>query len=135
MIRFGVVGTGWRTQFFLRIAQARPDLFEVVGVVTRDAARAADWARPFGVRLFESLDEMLAQNPLYVITSVSWDANPPMIHALAEHGVPILSETPPAPDVERLKRAVSSGAKWCQNRRYGAVSRTAHARSAHCIRA
>ena len=41
MINFGIVGTGWRSEFFLRIAAACPDKFRVVGLVTRDVARAS----------------------------------------------------------------------------------------------
>lgn len=114
MIRFGVIGTGWRTEFFLRIAQAAPDQFACVGVVTRDKQRAAAWAAPFGVTLFENLDDLLAEKPLYVITSVPWDVNPTMLHQLAQRGIPALSETPPATTLDEmidLYKLVQGGAK------------------------
>lgn len=114
MIRFGVIGTGWRTEFFLRIAAERPDLFACVGVVTRDVAARSAWAAQFGVALFGSVDELLAQRPLFVVTSVTWDANPGVIRDLAARGVPVLSETPPAASVEAmadLYRLVQGGAK------------------------
>jgi predicted dehydrogenase len=114
MIRFGVVGTGWRTEFFLRITQVRPDLFTCVGVVTRDAQRAATWARPFGVKLYESLDEMLQEKPLFVVTSVPRAANPDILKQLAARGIPALSETPPAHEIAEmveLYRLVENGAK------------------------
>ena len=41
MITFGIVGTGWRSHLFLRVAQACPDQFTCAGVVTRDPRRAA----------------------------------------------------------------------------------------------
>ncbi|MEL6272674.1 MAG: Gfo/Idh/MocA family oxidoreductase, partial [Chloroflexota bacterium] len=102
MIRFGVIGTGWRTLHFIRIAAARPDLFEVVGVVTRDVERAKQQFIGYDVPLYSSLDEMLAQKPLYVITSVPWDVNPGMLTQLAEAGMPALSETPPATTIEDM---------------------------------
>lgn len=102
MIRFGIVGTGWRTAFFLRIAAACPGRFECVGVVSRDPQRAAEWARPFGVRLFGSIDELLAERPLFVVTSVPWDANPGVVGELTQRGVPVLSETPPARTVDEM---------------------------------
>lgn len=114
MIRFGVVGTGWRTRFFLRIAHARPDLFEVVGIVTRDIERAREWAKPYDVPFFATIDDLLAQNPLYVITSVPWDVNPQVIKELTAKGIPVLSETPPATsiaDMEDLYGLVENGAK------------------------
>jgi predicted dehydrogenase len=121
MIRFGVVGTGWRTEFFLRVAQARPDLFACVGVVTRDIARRQAWAEPFGVTLYDSLHDLLAQNPLYVITSVTWDANPEIMHQLADEGMPVLSETPPARSVDELNglyERVQQGAKFAVAEQY-----------------
>ncbi|MEM6281535.1 MAG: Gfo/Idh/MocA family oxidoreductase [Chloroflexota bacterium] len=114
MIRFGVIGTGWRTLHFIRIAAARPDLFTVVGVVTRDVERAKSQFTGYNVPLFGSVDEMLAQKPLYVITSVPWDVNPVMLTQLAGAGVPALSETPPATTIEdmnALYQLVQNGAK------------------------
>lgn len=121
MIRFGVVGTGWRTEFFLRVANARPDLFTCVGVVTRNIDNKREWAEPFGVTLYDSLDDLLAQNPLYVITSVTWDANPDIMHYLADNNMPVLSETPPARTVEELNalyERVQQGAKFAVAEQY-----------------
>jgi predicted dehydrogenase len=33
--RFGVIGSGWRSEFFLRIAAALPDQLQVAGIVAR----------------------------------------------------------------------------------------------------
>lgn len=114
MIRFGVVGTGWRTRFFVRVAEARPDLFQVAGVVTRDMERAKQWMLPYDVPLYASLDTLLAQKPLFVLTSLPWHVNPAVLHELAEKDVPALSETPPAGSVaemEALFQTVQQGAK------------------------
>lgn len=115
MIEFGIVGTGWRSEFFCRIATTRPDLFRVVGVVTRNRQATADFGHQFNTPLFESIDEMLAATrPLYVITSVPWAPNPGVIQALVARGMPVLSETPPAPSVAEmieLCQLVEKGAK------------------------
>jgi predicted dehydrogenase len=114
MIRFGVVGTGWRTEFFLRIVQARPDIFECVGIVTRDIERSTAWAARFGAKLYDSVSDMLENKPLFVVTSVPWSVNPGMLELLVKRGYPVLSETPPATTVsemEALYRLVQQGAK------------------------
>lgn len=114
MIRFGVVGTGWRTEFFLRVARARPDLFTAVGVVTRDVQKATLWAEPFGVPLFESLDDLLAQKPLFVVTSIPRTVNAEVMAYLTKRGMPVLSETPPAAtidEMDQLYQRVKQGAK------------------------
>lgn len=102
LIRFGVVGSGWRTLFFLRVARARPDLFEVAGVVSRTAERAAAVHKEWGVPGLTSLDALLAAKPEYVVSSVPWEVNPGILRTLAERGMPVLSETPPAPDLKAL---------------------------------
>ncbi len=114
MIRFGVVGTGWRTEFFLRVARDCPDQFACIGIVSRDPEGKAEWAAPYGVPLFGSIEDMLVHKPLFVVTSVPWDVNPHMIEALAARGIPVLSETPPAPGIEgmsHLYRLIGQGAK------------------------
>ncbi|MEM7119400.1 MAG: Gfo/Idh/MocA family oxidoreductase, partial [Chloroflexota bacterium] len=115
MIHFGIVGTGWRSEFFCRIAAARPDLFKVLGIVTRNRQATAVFGETFNVPLVESIDEMLqATKPLFVITSVPWAPNPGVIKDLVARGLPVLSETPPAPSVDEmieLCQLVDKGAK------------------------
>jgi len=101
-IRFGVVGSGWRCLFYLRVARARPDLFEVAGVVSRSAERAAAVRREWEVPAFTELDDLLAAKPEFVVTSVPWNVNPDLLRALAGKQMPALSETPPAPDLPSL---------------------------------
>ena len=100
-IRFGIVGTGWRALFYLRIAKARPDLFEVTGLVSRKPS--GEFSREWGAPVHGSLDDLLkSAPPSFVVTSVPWKVNPDLIRDLVGRGVPVLSETPPAPDVESL---------------------------------
>jgi predicted dehydrogenase len=89
-------------------------MFEVLGIVTRDIERAREWAKPYEVKCFSSLDELLAQSPLFVISSLPSNVNPTILAQLAEKGVPSLSETPPARSIEEMEslfRLVQSGAK------------------------
>ena len=42
--RFAIVGSGWRSAFYLRVAAALRQRFEVSGLLSRDAARqAGEW--------------------------------------------------------------------------------------------
>ena len=101
-IRFGIVGTGWRSAFFLRVARAKPEQFEVVGFVSRTADRAAAVSKEWGVPGFTALADLLAARPEFVVTSVPWGPNPGLLLELAKAGMPALSETPPAPDLETM---------------------------------
>jgi hypothetical protein len=102
-IVFGIIGAGWRTEFYLRIAQVLPEVFEVAGLVNSQPVKRAALGARWGIRTFASLDEMLgATSPVFVVVSVSWEACPGLIRDLAARSVPVLSETPPAPDLEAL---------------------------------
>jgi predicted dehydrogenase len=102
---FGVIGGGWRAEFFLRIARDLPAQFPLVGMVVRDPAKRQVleelWPGPF----FASLEELLEYGkPGFVVTSVSWSSNLPLIEFLAGERIPVLSETPIAPSLEELQR-------------------------------
>lgn len=102
-IDFVIVGSGWRAEFFLRVAAVMPDRFRCLGVTSRDAGKRAALEATWEVSAYATPEEMLnATDPLYAISAVSWDANPDVIKRLAGGGMPVLSETPPAPDVDGL---------------------------------
>ena len=115
MITFGIVGTGWRTLFFLRVAQACPDRFKVVGMVTRNPANVSAAVKAFEVPLYTSVDDLIAATKsMFMVTSVPWDVNPGLIQTLVERDMPVLSETPPARTLEEmlgLWTLVEQGAK------------------------
>ena len=48
-IIFGIIGGGWRAEFFLRIARSLPERFRVAGMLVRDAAKGARLEAAFGV--------------------------------------------------------------------------------------
>jgi hypothetical protein len=102
-IQFGIVGAGWRSEFYLRIVRAMPERFEITGMVIRNREKRSAFAAQWGVPTFPTLDEMLAAtSPSFVVTSVSWPANPGFLAELSERSIPVLSETPPAPDLDGL---------------------------------
>ncbi|GAA1011914.1 hypothetical protein Aple_013710 [Acrocarpospora pleiomorpha] len=102
--RFGLVGSGWRSEFFVRLARQLPERLSVSGVVTRSAERGAEVESRWGVPAFRSIGDMLAaERPEFVITSVPWPVNPVVIKELVEFGVPVLAETPPAADLDGLR--------------------------------
>ncbi|MFK3979113.1 Gfo/Idh/MocA family protein [Micromonospora sp. NPDC050397] len=102
--RFGIVGSGWRSLFFLRLARLLPQWFEVTGVVTRTASRGEEVRAEWGVPTFRTTEELLAHGrPDFVIVSVPWAVTPEATRELVGQGVRVLAETPPAPDVDGLR--------------------------------
>jgi predicted dehydrogenase len=102
--RFGLVGSGWRSAFFLRLAQQAPERFAVTGVVTRTADRGAEVEVLWKVPTYRTIPQLLAaERPEFVIPCVPWSQTAQTTIELVEAGVPVLAETPPAADLEGLR--------------------------------
>lgn len=96
MTTFALVGAGWRAAWFWRVAAALPGL-QCVGAVVRGP-------RPLPVAAFGSLEQCLAQaRPDFVVTATPWEVTPRVVREVVAAGLPVLAETPPAPDVEGLR--------------------------------
>lgn len=98
--RYGIVGSGWRTGFFLRLAEAMPERFAVSGVVTRTAESGREIEAQWRVPTVRTVDELGAVD--FVVVSVPWKVTPVVTAELVAKGIPVLTETPPAPDVSGL---------------------------------
>ncbi len=102
-VEFGIIGGGWRAEFFLRVAAALPGRFAVCGMFVRNETKGRALEETFGVKTCRSLEELLAScAPAFVVVSVPWEVAPEMLKDLAGRSVPALCETPPAPDAARL---------------------------------
>lgn len=106
-IEFGVIGAGWRTKFFLRIAMAFPEKFRCVGVVIRDVEKHAAFSSEWNVPAYGTLKELADHQPMdFVVVSTSENEN--VLIDVAQEGIACLCETPPAGDIEGLKRVYES---------------------------
>ncbi|MEA2654533.1 MAG: hypothetical protein QOI37_1760 [Chloroflexota bacterium] len=101
--RFAIVGGGWRAEFFLRVAAALPEWFAVSGLYTRGVARREAIGSQFGVAVPASLDALLGDAPAFVVVATPWAVTPVLLGELSERGMPVLAETPPAPDLDGLR--------------------------------
>jgi predicted dehydrogenase len=102
-LRFAVVGSGWRAEFFVRMARLLPDRFACVGVVSRDAGRRAWVEREWGVPAVGAIGDLPAPAPELVVTATPWPVTPEAVVELVGLGLPVLAETPPAPDADGLR--------------------------------
>ncbi|WP_220183229.1 Gfo/Idh/MocA family protein [Sphaerisporangium album] len=104
-VRFGVVGHGWRADFYLRLARQAPDRFQCVGAVTRRPEAGAGLEREWDIPTYRRPEDLVAAGaPEVVVTSVPRTANPGVLRTLVGLDVAVLSETPPAEDVDGLRR-------------------------------
>ena len=96
MTTFAVIGAGWRAEMFWRLAAGLDDL-QCTGAVVRTP-------RELPVPAFGSLAECVAAtSPDFVVTAVPWPVNPGVVTEAVERGLPVLAETPPAPDAAGLR--------------------------------
>ena len=113
-ITFAVVGGGWRSEFFLRIAEALPDRFNVSAIFSRTEASRAKLAGNWKVPVVDSIDAVIKSKPDFVVVSVPRVVCPDLILELARREMPVLAETPPAEQIEdmtRLWRSLPQGAR------------------------
>jgi predicted dehydrogenase len=95
---FALAGFGFRAAALHRVAQALPEL-HCVGAVVRAPQR-----RTLPVPAFAELGQCLRQaRPDFLVTAVPAAANPPIITDAVARGLPVLAETPPAPDLPALR--------------------------------
>ncbi|MBT2643231.1 Gfo/Idh/MocA family oxidoreductase [Bacillus sp. ISL-41] len=93
MVRFGVVGTNWITEAFIKGASHHQD-FQLNAVYSRTEDRAAEFAGKFGVdTIFTDLEEMAKSNLIDAV----YIASPNSLHAsqaktLMENGKHVLCE-------------------------------------------
>lgn len=99
------MGHGWRAGFYPRIAAALPEVFECVGIVTRELSTGRGVEERWHVPTFRTVRELAAVGDLdAVVVAVPPPAAPVVIEELAARGIPVLTETPPAPTTDELNR-------------------------------
>jgi predicted dehydrogenase len=103
-VRFLVVGTGWRSRFFFRLA---PQLEEVdlAGVVVHQTCTTEEAESLWHAPAYTSLENALMdQKPEFVVVSVPRTVAPDITREVVNAGLPVLLETPPASDLEEMRR-------------------------------
>jgi predicted dehydrogenase len=100
---FGVVGSGWRAEFFVRLARLLPERLAVAGAVVRREEAVGEVASRWELPVYRSVEELVDRHrPEFVITSVPRTVNPDLVTRLVRTGTPVLSETPPALDLDGM---------------------------------
>lgn len=111
-IRFGLIGSGWRAEFYIRIAKALPEKFELTGVVIRDREKGEAFAAKFGVNVVQSLEELLNNQLDYVVLSIKRGIVSDYLIELFKRGIPVLCETPPGETIEALEELWEQAVKY-----------------------
>lgn len=102
-IVFGLIGSGWRAEFYIRIAKALPELFNITGVLIRNEEKGKLFAEKFGVSVVNSIEELTKDNPDYVVLAIKRGLVSDYLTELFQRGIPVLCETPPGESLEALE--------------------------------
>lgn len=94
MIKYGIVGAGWRSAFYLRIAELLPKEFSVSGIYIRNSEKQKEFADKYNVNICSSLEELLKTDFDFIVSCVNKDNISEMIKTLAAKNIPVLTETP-----------------------------------------
>ena len=114
MIRFAVIGSGWRSLFYVRIARALPDMFELTALLCRGQEKAYRIQKEYGIHTTTSEDEVIVSKPDFVVSAVNKSSMSDVVRYWVAKGIPVLSETPAGLDIDTLKairQDVENGAR------------------------
>lgn len=101
-LRFIVVGSGWRSLFYWRIAQALPERFELCAMLCRTEEKAEKMHREYGVPVSTSAEQCIALHPDLVVVAVNKASIAAVSTEWLARGFAVLSETPAALNEDAL---------------------------------
>lgn len=113
-LSFIIIGSGWRSLFYVRIARRYPQQFHLKYMLCRTQEKADRLAAEYGIPTTISVEECEAAKPDFVVVAVSKAGLYEETCKWAEKGFAVLCETPAAGSVEELKHLwelVKKGAK------------------------
>ena len=94
MVNYGIIGAGWRAEFYIRIAALCPELFNVCGVFIRNAQKREEFSKKYRVPVFDSLDGLIKTDFDFLVSCVSKNQINETAQMLASKSIPVLTETP-----------------------------------------
>ncbi len=101
-VRFAILGGGWRSEFYTRVANAAPDLFQIRAVWIHNPEKAVRYHQKYNVPVVTQYEDLLKLNVDFYVLCLPWEENMEYSRRLIERGYPLLTETPPAPTVRAL---------------------------------
>lgn len=121
-VRFVLVGAGWRALYYVRIAKALPQYFELCAVFCRTEEKAKALAASNSVHTTVSMEECQRLRPDFVVVAVKKEAIAAVSEEWLNNGFAVLSETPASLDLSVLHHLWelknSRGFKMCVAEQY-----------------
>lgn len=100
---FIVVGSGWRSEFYARIAKRFPARFELKYILCRTEEKARTMGERLGVPATASEERCVEARPDFVVVAVNKESLFQVTRRWAGLGFPVLMETPAGVSEEELR--------------------------------
>ena len=94
MIKYAILGAGWRSEFYLRIAALMPDTFKVSGIYIRNKQKQREFSKKYNAPIFDTLEKLLQTDYDFIVSCVNKVGICDTVRELANKNIPILTETP-----------------------------------------
>lgn len=101
-IKYAVIGSGWRAEFYIRMAKLVPDRFELTSVLIRDSQKGRTFAEKHDVKVVQTLKEIQTGVPNFVVLAIKRGTVSRYLYKLYEMEIPVLCETPPGETLDEL---------------------------------
>lgn len=100
--RFIIVGSGWRSLFYVRVAKTLSHHFELCAMLCRTQEKADRLAAEHGIHTTTSIEECMEMKPDFVVVAVNKASIAEVSKEWLEKGFTILCETPASLELETL---------------------------------
>ena len=100
--RFIIVGSGWRSLFYVRVAKALSHHFELCAMLCRTQEKADRLATEHGIHTTTSIEECLEMKPDFIVVAVNKASIAEVSKEWLEKGFTVLCETPASLELETL---------------------------------
>ena len=101
---FIIVGSGWRSLYYVRVAKALPDIFQLDAMLCRTKEKADKMAEELSINTTTSIQECVDYKPDFAVIAVNKSSGCEIAMEWMDRGITVLSETPAALSVEQLKK-------------------------------
>jgi len=101
-IKFAIVGSGWRSKFYIRSVKQNPELLELTSMLFRSRGKAKLFKQEFDITVTTLKEELINSKPDFIVVAVS---KSDLFFVTKEYlglGIPVLVETPGAVRVKDL---------------------------------
>ena len=101
---FIIIGSGWRSLYYVRIAKAMPDILRLDAMYCSTQEKADKMAEEFSIHTTTSIEECVGYKPDFAVVAVNKTSICDVSIEWMDRGITVLSETPAALDMDSLKK-------------------------------